>query len=693
MSIGMIFGAQYYRPPFPDKSVWQRDINSMRRKGFNTVKQWAVWNWIEREPGVYNFDDLDELVELAARNGLQTVINAIPEGAPYWALEENRDSLYVTHRGEAIEWGGPPNIPTAGWPGFCWDSPVAQQMMMRFIEATARHYSGCESVLSIDVWNEPHLEPMLDYKQEMLCYCSHSRAQFIKWLDSKYGDIETLNRSWFRTYSSWDEVSPPPRLGTGIDMMDWRLFWIENQRRWLQMRVGACRRGAPDIPVQTHAAHSGVLGNDLQGGMANEVVDEFVLAGEVDIFGLTSFPKWLQGPDHLCTHLAHCEIVAEASSGKPFYQVELQGGAGKNGLLGGEVPTYTDVRLWNYNTVAAGGKGVLYWQYSPEPAGLESPGFGLTGFAGEETERSRAAAECAQEFDTAALAGAKRVPPVNAIYVSRQSDLFCYSAGRQEALYAGSVNGLYKAAYRAGIPVRFFHEDAIERLPEEPISVLYLPMTLTLSRHEIDRLAEFVEKGGTLIGEAFPGMYDQSGLLDLSATALGELFGLGHKEVQATENWGRVRISMSSSGEQFFGTHYRHLTIPQAGTEVVGLFEDGEPAMMLRRAGGAKGQAIFCGSFPSLDYHLHEDSASLAVLTRELYSPGYTQLNHIGFSDSAAVVRLLENESSYIIMAVNHTPAPTEIEFEFKPGYVAESLVRLRVDGMAGSMKIIEKLL
>ncbi len=686
----MIFGAQYYRPPFPDKGVWQRDMESMKSKGFNTIKLWAVWNWVERESGSYYFDDLDELVEMAARHGLQTVINMIPEGAPYWALEEHRDSLYVTNKGESIEWGGPPNIPTAGWPGFCWDSPQAQLLMQQFIEKTARHFSNCNSVLAFDVWNEPHLEPMLDYKQEMLCYCPHSRMEFTAWLKIKYGDLQALNARWFRNYSFWEEVSPPPRFGTGIDMMDWRLYWIENQKRWLQLRVTACKRGAPDKLVQTHAAHSGVLGNDLKGGMANEVVDEFVLAGEVDVFGLTSFPKWLQGPNHLYTHLAHCEMVAEASNGKPFYQVELQGGAGKKGLLGGEVPSYADVRLWNYNTVAAGGKGVLYWQYSPEPAGLESPGFGLTGFLGEDTERSRAAAVCAKEFNHEDLAKARRVLPLNAIYVSRHSDLFCFSAGREEALYAGSINGIYKAAYQAGIPIRFFHQDSIERLLEEGISVLYLPMVLCLSRKEIDILAEFVKNGGTLIGEAFPGLYDESGLLDQNASALGELFGLEHKEVQATSNWGRVPITMLSSGEQFFGAHYRHLTTPLTGTEVLARFDDNEPAMTVRpggkekREGKGRGRAIFCASFLSLGYHLHEDAATAAVLRRELFKPGYAKWKSISFSNSTAVVRLLENGSSYLLVAVNHNPEPTELEIEFAEGYVAERFLRFKVDAISG---------
>ena len=67
----MYYGAQYYRPPFPGKDCWQRDMENMRRLGFTCVKLWAVWNWVERTPGEFHFEGLDELVILE---------NFIPQG-------------------------------------------------------------------------------------------------------------------------------------------------------------------------------------------------------------------------------------------------------------------------------------------------------------------------------------------------------------------------------------------------------------------------------------------------------------------------------------------------------------------------------------------------------------------------------------------------------------------------------------
>lgn len=686
----MIFGAQYYRPPFPTRDVWHRDLKNMREYGFNTVKIWAVWNWVEKQRGIFDFEELDTLVTIADHYGLKTIVNIIPEGAPYWAYGENQEALYRTSRGEAVTVGGPANLPSAGWPGFCWDNTAARVLMERFVEETARHFADNSSVLAIDVWNEPHLEPMFDYKDELLCYCPHSCNEFRTWLRHRYSDLDGLNRAWFRQYLSWEEVVPPPRFGTWTDMIDWRLFWIENLRRWLRIRVDAARRGAPGKIVQTHVAYSGVLGNGLKGGLSNELGDEFSLAREVDVFGLSSFPKWLQGPDHMYVHLIHNEMIAEASREKPFYQVELQGGAGKAGLLGGEVPDANDITVWNYNTIVAGGKGVLYWQYAPEPAGLESPGFGLTGFMGEDTARAAAAGICAKRLTTNAIATSYKVQPVNAIYVSRHSEVLCFSSERREHLYAASVDGIYRAAYNSGIPVRFFHEDRIDSLLEEDIAVMYLPMALALSPREIEVLSLFVEQGGTLIGEAGCGLYGPDGKLDLPTLALQQLFGLDHREIQALPHWGTVTVPPTApSVKGFLGAQYRHLTTAKPGTEIVARFSDGYPAMTV--CGRGNGTSVFLATCASLGYHEHVDEDTRALLVRYFSKSGYPQLQTLHSNGPNVVVRLLENADSYLVAAVNHGSVAGEVMLEFIPGLVEQDKVEFSVEGYSGEVVTVAK--
>lgn len=671
----MQYGTQYYRPPFPSSSCFKRDMENMQKLGFNHIKLWAVWNWIERTPGKFDYQELDLLVDMAKEHGLAVVINTIPEGAPYWTNTGDPDDLYKTADGQAVEYGGPANLPSGGWPGLCMDNSQFAALVARFIEETANHFKDEPAVLAIDVWNEPHLEPMYDYRSNMLCYCKHSKAAFIRWLKDKYKTIERLNKAWYRTYQSFEQVSPPVRFGTWADMLDWRRFWLENLQKWLKIRVEACKRGAPNLKVQTHVAYSGILGNRTIGGLANELGDEFLLAKEVDIFGLSSFPKWLMGKEHIYRHFIHNEMIAESSHGKPFYQVELQGGAGKSGLLGGEVPDARDITLWNWNTVAAGGKGSVYWQYAPEPAGIESPGFGLTGFQGENTIRSMVAGKMAKLLNQKPLLDAAVVSALNAVYVSRSSDLICFASERREEMYAGSLSGIFRAAYDKGIPVRFFHEDYIDELLGSGIQVLFLPMPLVMTPKEISIFYEFVKQGGTLVTEAGLGLYQQDGLLDLEGNALRKLFGISHKEIQGIEDWGEVRAWKNDGSHVFTGRFYKQLICPQNEISVIARFEDGEPA--ITEYGYGKGKAVWIGSYAGYYYEKTGEENTGNVISNYMRTEGYSFIDFIEISTFskqqiplAPVIRMLETSEEYILVAVNHTFETIRIKIRFNEDFI-----------------------
>lgn len=689
----MYYGAQYYRPPFPNEEVWKRDILHMKELGFTCVKHWAMWNWIEKEPGKFDFSELDKLIRISKEAGLSVIINTIPEGAPYWVYEGKENALYETADGLKIKPGGPANIPSGGWPGLCMDNPEFAGLVARFIRETARHYRDENAVEIIDVWNEPHLEPMYDYRSNILCYCEYSKEEFRKWLKNKYQTIEELNKKWIRTYQNWDQVTPPLRFGTWTDMNDWRMFWLDNLRRWMKIRVTAAKEGAPEKKVQSHVAYSGILGNRIVGGLANELGDEFLLTREVDYFGLSSFPKWLMGEENAYRHLIHNEMIAEAAHGKLFYQVELQGGGGKPGLLGGEVPTAEDVRIWNWNTVAAGGKGSVYWQYAPEPAGIESPGFGLTGFRGEDTARSLSAKHMAVQLNQQILDKAVRIPAVNGIYVSRKSDVLCYSADRSEEMYAGGLSGVFKAAYMSGIPIRFVHEDHIEELLNGHIRFLYLPMTLVVSDKERKILYQYVKNGGTLVSEACPGLYRPDGLLDQEAHALNELFGAEHKEIQALKKDQQVTIHWKTDLKEekdIHGMFYRQLIIPGQDAQVLAEFEDGEPAVISRKIGS--GQAVWIGTYVSYQYEHtdYEDWGNRKFLTKWMDHAGYPLWKRISLDQVektkialAPLIRLLETDEEYVICGVNHQPHNCNILVEWENDkYPAVNLMIPAEDGV-----------
>ena len=625
----------------------------MKELNFNVVKLWAVWNTIEKLPGEFDFSCLDQLVEICSRNELKVIINTIPEGAPYWTQDQYPDSLYHTSDGHALHYSGPANIPSAGWPGLCPDSSRANDLINNFIYRTAAHFGENDTVIAIDVWNEPHLEPMFDYSGELLCYCEHSVNRFRSWLKERYVTLDKLNEAWFRGYSGWEQVAPPIRFGTYPDMIDWRRFWLYNLASWLKSRAAAARSGAPGKLIQSHSPFSGFMGGNNNGGLGNELGDEFLLANEVDVYGLSSFPLWLMGKDHIYGHLINVEIIAEAAAGKPFYQTELQGGAGKAGLLGGLVPSADDIRQWNWNIIAAGGKGSVYWQYAPEPSGMESPGFGLVDFQGADTPRSLAAALCASRFDQDYLTGSSRVLPVNGIFLSRTSDLITYAA-REESQYAASFKGIYKSLVELGIPVRFVHEDTLEKAICENLKVLYLPMTLGITNAEMDVLQSFVENGGKLILESCSGIFRCNGEVDPDFSFLGKMLGMKGISIEPIQDEMMTVLPVGNSGPKmcFTCAGYR-LTYKTCAEDahITACFTDEFPAALHRYAG--KGEVIWLNGFVGAEYDRLSDPATREMMSLLFESRGYDEFSEL--DSNGLLVRLLKNEETFYIVAVNHS--------------------------------------
>jgi len=661
----MHFGTQYYRPPFPGNADWETDVRRIADTGFNIVKLWAVWSWVERKPGEYFFDDLDRIVGLCGAAGLQVVINLIPEGAPYWLERLHPDARYCSHEGHRLPFSGAANIPSGGWPGLCRDKPEVEAAVNRFLAAAAGRYASVDAVIGFDVWNEPHIDPAFDYPDELFCYCEHSRRKFAEWLKRRCGTVDRLNERWHRAYADWEDATAPVRFGTYPDMMDWRLFWLENHAQWLASRVQAVKEAAPGKIAMTHVPFSGYLGQCGEGGLGQTLTDEFLLAERVEHFGLTSFPKWLMGNDDI-QHLMNVELVAAAADGKPFWQTELQAGGGLWGIEGNPVALPEEIRRWNWNAVVGGAKGVLYWQWRPEPSGMESPGFGLTAPDGGPSERTAEAGRVAGELlAETGFHRAARVLPVNGIYVSRTSDLFAFAAGRGEKLYAQGLYGAYAAACGSGIPVRFVHGDRLDRALAEGLKVLYVPAAFALSDEELESLKRFAAAGGKLALEACAGQYDEQGTIRSSSLA-HDLFGAEAPELSVADcvqwEWTDARGERTSA----VGSRYRQDVRGAAeGIETAGYFADGAAALCRVKCG--RGEAVWVGTLPSVAVTRERDHGAASFIAQIFDPQGYEELKLVR-ADGKLVFRLFASETEQYMAVVNHGSAPGLIRFECRDG-------------------------
>ncbi|MEV4619256.1 beta-galactosidase [Asanoa sp. NPDC049573] len=633
----MIVGAQYYRPPNPPRDDWDRDLGRMRAAGFDTVKLWACWSWMQPTPDAIDFADLDRLFDLAHRHGLGVVVNTILENAPYWLAARHPAAHYHDHEQQPVRLTAAMNTPGGGWPGLCFDNPAVWEAAASFLTAVVSRYRAHPALRVWDVWNEPHLEPASYFPDRLYCYCDASVAGFVSGLRSAYGSLDALNEAWSRRFSSWDQVEPPRLFEAVPDMLDWRSHWFRTLAGWLERRCAVVRAADPTHPVMTHVALSGFTGQ-----LATHTLDEFTLTSPVDLFGTSSFPTWLMGDDHV-EHLFNLDTARGAAGGKPFWQAELQGGRGRrDGRRSTPHPAPSTVALWMWNALAAGASGVVFWQWRPELLGPESPGYGLCAPDGSVTPRVAAASDFAAAVHSLDLGGAVAEPGSVALLVSRATALQSFATDRSMSVYRDAVLGAYRLLLDADLPVEILHADqvAADGVPAH-VRSLYWPMPSVAGRSLGSALGAFVRRGGRLVAEAAPGEYDDLGRRRPSVPGAGLAALFGARQVDADI------VTSAPVGGLTGGWQRETLTV--AGGEVVASFSDGTPGIVRR------GGAVLVATYPSLGYFSARDAATREAVVG-LLAPDHDRALTWELSGPGLLHRvLIKPDGGRVVVAVNWT--------------------------------------
>jgi beta-galactosidase len=80
------YGAVYFRKSNPPREDWERDYRTAAEDGLNLFRHWFLWSAIEAAQGVYDWEEYDRQLDLAAEHGLKTIIAEMITAAPEWAF-------------------------------------------------------------------------------------------------------------------------------------------------------------------------------------------------------------------------------------------------------------------------------------------------------------------------------------------------------------------------------------------------------------------------------------------------------------------------------------------------------------------------------------------------------------------------------------------------------------------------------
>ncbi|HTN60654.1 MAG TPA: beta-galactosidase, partial [Devosia sp.] len=348
------FGAVYFRKSNPPRDDWARDYQTAGEDGLNVFRHWFMWGAIERAPGVYDWEEYDRQLDLAAANGIKTIIAEMIHNVPDWAIrkfaharQRRADGRYLTsNMGVSSATGGFANN-GGGAGALSLNCPEVKEAAGNFLKALATRYKGHPALLGYDIWNEVNYSPEVDYSDWM-------KADFRLWLKAKYGDLDTLACAWYRySYAEWEDIEPPHEIAAYPENLDWLTFKKENYYGQMQWRIDTIRAIDQDCLIAAHGV-GGAIPNMASGGS-----DDWLAASKVELYGLTWIPArrgnkpWQNffGPD----------LTRAAARGKKWWHAERQGGPlwlqpqvpGRD-KEDGRVVDPEDIRVWSMTSFAAG---------------------------------------------------------------------------------------------------------------------------------------------------------------------------------------------------------------------------------------------------------------------------------------------------------------------------------------------------
>ena len=235
-------GFSVYRV-FPDNRVddaYRDFIRTTGKLGMQYVRMNLDWGALEPEPGKYCWDTPDQLLEVAAREGLPAMFWMFPTargsglsdaGVPAWTLREpsiDRD-------------GKPGNFP-------CIWSPFYRERYFALLDALTKRYAGDPRLFrfAFDFGNSDFAYSYHFYgdRADLFDYSPHEQAAFARWLEHKALPLDEISRRWGRGFKNYAEVPVPLSEQTEAWMIyeDFRVWGIHEG---IKQAMEVIRRNAP----------------------------------------------------------------------------------------------------------------------------------------------------------------------------------------------------------------------------------------------------------------------------------------------------------------------------------------------------------------------------------------------------------------------------------------------------------------
>ena len=372
-------GTCYYPEHWPEE-IWANDACRMAAVGLTWVRIGEfAWNKLEPTPGNYDWQWLDNAIQVLGEAGLKVVLGTPTATPPRWMLDRHPDMLAVDVEGRPRKFGSRRH--------YCFSHEGYRRECARIVTALAERYGKNTYVAAWQTDNE------YGCHDTAISYSNAALTAFRQWLRKAYpgdrginsGDIHQLNTAWGNVfwsmeYSDFDQIDLPNLTVTEPNPAHMLAF-----KRFSSHQVVTFNRLQCDIIRQYSNAP---ITHNFMGRITE--FDHFHLGEDLDIASWDSYPLgfledrvnaddahkrhfFRQGDPHF--QAFHHDLYRAVGKGR-WWVMEQQPGP-VNWAPYNPAPMPGMVRLWTWEAFAHGAEVISYFRWRQAPFAQEQLHSGL----------------------------------------------------------------------------------------------------------------------------------------------------------------------------------------------------------------------------------------------------------------------------------------------------------------------------
>jgi beta-galactosidase len=473
-----------------------------------------------------------------------------------------------------------------------------------------------------------------------VCHCDHTADGFRRWLQHRYGSLDTVNTAWgtafwSQHYARWEEILPPRATNwhrNPSQVLDFRRYWSDEALAAYREQRDAIRAHS-SRPVTTNLMLPGYQNLDL-----------WAFGREVDLVGIDHYPD-APGLGAAADIAFGGDRARSIGGGKPWLLIE-QGTS--TVYAGGRILPKEpgDMLRHSLQHLAHGSDGVLFFQWRQSRAGAEIWHSAMVPHAGADSRIFREVTALGGVVARLGELAGSRVAADVALLHDSDAWWGLESQGLPsgELDYRDTLRRAHRTLWEAGVAVDFAP-------PEADLTryrVVIAPALYLLSLHAAESLRAYVAAGGSLVVQYFNGVVDehhQAHLGGYPAAPLREALGVRVEEYRPLPAGTGLTLSDGTTATAW--CEY----LDTRGAETVAAYPDGRPAITRHDYRGGTGWYL----------STRLDDGGYAALLRRVLGEGGVRPVVPGLPTGAeAVVRRAEDGRAWLFL-LNHGSEPWHV--------------------------------